>query len=57
MKIEKLIVTNDNGEIIEFNIKDGSGIFITEDNQKLVLPCTNDSLNMEVIRNTILRWQ
>lgn len=57
LKIEKIVVLDDEGNLIEFPIKDGVGIFITEDDKRLVLPSINDSLNMEIVRSAIMKWQ
>jgi len=57
LKIEKIIVQDDEGNLIEFPVKDGVGIFITEDDKRLILPSTNESLNMEVLRCVISKWQ
>lgn len=57
MKIEKIIVSDENGDQVEFNIKDGVGIFITDDDQRLILPTVSEELNMLVLRSVVSKWQ
>ena len=57
MKIDKIIVVDEKtGEAAEFVVKDGAGIFITDGDQRLILPSANDSLNLEVIRSALSKW-
>lgn len=57
MKIEKMIISDDEGNQQEFKISDGAGIFITDDGRRLILPSNNDSINLDVIRSVLSRWQ
>lgn len=54
MKISKLVAIDDNGNEQTFLIKEGTGIFITDDDQQLTLNSNNEILNMMMIR-TILK--
>ena len=50
MKLDRIIVKNDNGEELEFKIKDSVGIFISEDNQKIISQTEDPTLKLDAIK-------
>lgn len=50
MNIKKIIIEDEDSKQIEFDIKDGCGIFITSNNQTIILPTNDDSIKFNLMK-------
>lgn len=50
LKLDRIIVKDDNGEELEFKIKDSIGIYISEDNQKILSQTNDPALKLDVVK-------
>lgn len=50
MNIKKIIIEDDNKNEIEFNITDGCGLFVTDDNKTIMLPSNNNNIKYNLIK-------
>lgn len=50
MQIKKIIVENEKGEEVEFNIAEGCGMFLTNDNKNLTLHTERDDIKMKLMK-------
>lgn len=53
MKIKKIIIEDNDGKEIEFDIKDGCGIFVTSKDNTIILPSNNDSIKLNLIKQIL----
>lgn len=53
MKIKKIIIEDNDGNELEFDINDGCGIFITSNNNNIILPSNNANIKLELIKQIL----